>query len=175
MCVYFQFCVRLSIFQISKIDTEVVSFKAKFKAMHDEVKAKFDDLQKAVDTQRQKCSRDVQEREDTILQNRSSLRADLEKYRGTVAAHKGTVEQLVMSAPDGPLLGMATKLKSRLDSLESQAACDRDDTGKQAATGDLIFDQQLQDQIKKMVDTFGELRDTEFGEVGDCMCERDDG
>ena len=134
--------------------------------MREEVKTRFDDLQRSLDTQRQKHNGNIQEREAAYLQNRSSLRADLEKYRGTVAAHKGTVEQLVMSAPDGPLLGMATKLKSRLDSLESQAACNRDDTGKQAVIGDIVFDQQLQDHIKRSMVAFGEQNKT--GEVEVC-------
>ena len=150
----------LTSLQINTVDTEVMNAKAKFEAMRDTVKARFHDLQKLLDAQEKNCYKSIQEREDAFFRVRSSYRAELEEYRGSVSAHNSTVEQLVVSAPDGALLAMATKLKTRLDSLEQQATGGGEDkTRGQAVIGDIVFDQQIQVQITEKVNTFGRLTD----------------
>ncbi|XP_076466059.1 E3 ubiquitin-protein ligase TRIM45-like isoform X2 [Babylonia areolata] len=142
--------------KINQIDTQVTDGKGQFKAMRDEVKVTFDDLQMSVETRRQKLNADIQEREDAFLAERKSCKLDLEDQKAALSAHKTTAERLVSSAADGSLLGMMGKLMSRLTGLESQKLPDDAKT----TTGNLVLMSDVAEKVKKAVADFGMLTDS---------------
>ncbi|XP_076465272.1 E3 ubiquitin-protein ligase TRIM45-like isoform X2 [Babylonia areolata] len=139
--------------KINQIDTQVTDDKGQFKAMRDEVKVTFDDLQMSVETRRQKLNADIQEREDAVLAERKSCKLDLEDQKAALSAHKTTAERLVSSAADGSLLGMMGKLMSRLTGLESQKLPDDAKT----TTGNLVLMSDVAEKVKKAVAHIGML------------------
>ena len=143
-------------FQINHVDAETARFKAEFAAMHDKVKTTFDELQQALEQRRQAVTADIQQREDKVLEEKKLSKSRLEEDRAALAAHKNMAERLVVSAPDCSLLTMFIQLKEKLDAVETKTlSC----TSKMqtSAVGNLCFHSSTMDQLKKLLDTFGQL------------------
>ncbi|KAL8601403.1 hypothetical protein ACOMHN_042407 [Nucella lapillus] len=141
--------------KINKLDIQESNAKTTFKAMKDELKATFDDLRRSLDVQEQNLNSQIQQREETYLANRKSLKLDLENNMAAVSAHKSTAERVVSAAPDSALLGMLGKLKSRLDALESQVLPEV----PEMAVGRLVLDQDTVRKTKEALAAIGRLTD----------------
>ncbi|KAL8604904.1 hypothetical protein ACOMHN_028532 [Nucella lapillus] len=123
--------------------------------MKDAVKATFDDLRHSLDAQEQKINSEIQQREETFLAERKSLKLDLENHEVALSSNKSTAERVVSAAPDSALLGMMGKLKSRLDALESQVLPEV----PEMAVGRLVLDQNTVQKTKKVLAAIGRLTD----------------
>ncbi|KAL8621980.1 hypothetical protein ACOMHN_035508 [Nucella lapillus] len=141
--------------KINKLDIQESNAKTTFKAMKNEVKATFDDLRRSLDVQEKHLNSQIQQREETYLANRKSLKLDLENHMAAVSAHKSTAERVVSAAPDSALLGMMGKLKSRLDALESQVLPEV----PAMAVGKLVLDQDTVRKTKEALAAIGRLTD----------------
>ncbi|XP_076464946.1 E3 ubiquitin-protein ligase TRIM45-like [Babylonia areolata] len=141
--------------KINKIDTQVTDSKGKFKALRDEVKVTFDDLQMVLETWHRNRNADIQYKEDAFLAERKSCKLELEKQKTALSAHKTIAERLVSSAADSSLLGMMGKLKSRLTSLESRRLPDAKTT-----TENLVLTSDVVEKVQKTIDDIGMLMDS---------------
>ncbi|KAL8601419.1 hypothetical protein ACOMHN_042423 [Nucella lapillus] len=141
--------------KINNLDIQESDATTTFKAMKDELKATFGDLRRSLDVQEQNLNSQIQQREETYLANRKSLKLDLENHMATVSAHKSTAERVVGAAPDSALLGMLGKLKSRLDALESQVLPEV----PEMAVGRLVLDQNTVRKTKEALAAIGRLTD----------------
>ncbi|KAL8601424.1 hypothetical protein ACOMHN_042428 [Nucella lapillus] len=141
--------------KINKLDIQESNAKTTFKAMKTKVKATFDDLRRSLDVQERNLNLQIQQREETYLANRKSLKLNLENNMAAVSAHKSTAKRVVSAAPDSALLGMMGKFKSRLDALESQVL----PKVPAMAVGKLVLDQDTVRKTKKALAAIGRLTD----------------
>ncbi|KAL8621969.1 hypothetical protein ACOMHN_035497 [Nucella lapillus] len=141
--------------KINKLDIKESNAKTTFKAMKTEVKATFDDLRRSLDVQERNLNSQIQQREETYLANRKSLKLNLENNMAAVSAHKSTAKRVVSAAPDSALLGMMGKFKSRLDALESQVL----PKVPAMAVGKLVLDQDTVRKTKKALAAIGRQTD----------------
>ncbi|KAL8601412.1 hypothetical protein ACOMHN_042416 [Nucella lapillus] len=148
--------------KINKLDIQESNAKTTFKAMKNEVKATFDDLRRSLDVQERNLNSQIQQREETYLANRKSLKLDLENNMAAVSAHKSTAERVVSAAPDSALLGMLGKLKSRLDALESRVLPEV----PEMAVGRLVLDQDTVRKTKEALAAIGRLTDPSTAQQG---------
>ncbi|KAL8578274.1 hypothetical protein ACOMHN_005665 [Nucella lapillus] len=148
--------------KINKLDMQMADAKTTFKAMNDDVKAMFDDLRRSLDAQELKLTSEIQQREETFLAEKKSMKLDLENHMAAVSAHKSTAERVVSAAPDSALLGMLGKLKSRLDALESQVLPEV----PEMAVGKLVLDQDTVRKTKEALAANGRLTDPSATQQG---------
>ena len=125
--------------------------------MRSEINHRFAELQEVLEGRQRKLVDDVQEKEEGFLTKKKSTRAKLDKLRSTLAAHANSVNTMLVSAPDKPLLATLPKLKSRLKDLESQKALSPDDDPK-VTVGEVCFDEKVIKGLKKTLEITGELR-----------------
>ena len=138
------------------MDAETAHSKTEFAAMHDKVKTTFGELKQVLKRRQQTITADIQQREDKVLEEKKLSKSRLEEHRAALAAHKNMAERLVVSAPDCSLLTMFIQLKEKLDAVEAKTqSC----TSKMqtSAVGNISFDSSTMDQLKKLLDTFGQL------------------
>ena len=95
---------------------QIKEVKAKFEDMRGQTKDTFNRLQQLLEKRHKEVNSMIQDKESATIKPL----AEREKTRVALALNAGTVENLVESAPDGPLLSMACDLTSRLNDLESQ-------------------------------------------------------
>ncbi|XP_070177793.1 E3 ubiquitin-protein ligase TRIM39-like [Littorina saxatilis] len=149
-----------AVVKMAELDQELTDGKVKFKAIREEVNTTFDDLQKHLDARRHKLLTDVQQREDAYVLENTTSKTDLDKFRGKSSAHAGIMGRLV-TAPDEVLLGTLSKLKARLDDLDSEKLCGCDRPQKKSAkVGSISFDAKSLTGLKKSLDDCGSISDT---------------
>ena len=125
---------------------QIKESKDMFTDMRRKAKDTFDDLEQWVQERRQEVYTLIQAEEDAVM---TSL-AEVEKWRAALALNAATVENLVLSASGGALLGMLNSLTSRLDDLESQTGTTR----KVVVTG-LTLKLQNLDRLKTDIASLG--------------------
>ncbi|XP_070179207.1 E3 ubiquitin-protein ligase TRIM56-like isoform X2 [Littorina saxatilis] len=143
--------------KIRELDEEVKVATEKFSAMEDEVRAVFDDLQKALDVKRDKINADLSQRKTAFLVERGTSKANLESYTTGLAGHVSLIGKLA-SAPDDAMLGIFAQLKSRLTSLQNQGVagviCSK------RKVGYLALNQAHVDQLKELLDECVHMTDS---------------
>ena len=124
--------------------------------MRDKVKTTFDELQQALERRRQAVTEDIQQREDKVLEGKTLSKSRLEEHRAALAAHKNMAERLVVSAPDCSLLTMFIQLKEKLDAVEAKTPSCTSEM-RTSAAHNLSVGSSTMDQLKKLLDTFGQI------------------
>ncbi|XP_070179210.1 E3 ubiquitin/ISG15 ligase TRIM25-like [Littorina saxatilis] len=139
--------------KIRELDEEVKAATEKFSAMEDVVRAVFEDLQKALDVKRDKINADLCMRKKAFLVERGTSKANLESYKTGLAGHVSLMGKLA-SAPDDAMLGILTKLKSGLTSLQNQGVSGFISSNRKV--GHLALNQASVNQLKQL--------------LGECVC-----
>ena len=125
--------------------------------MQNEIINMFAELQRLLEDQKKELLEKVYEKENQFLEEKSSRRAKLEKLQSTLAAHANSVDTMIVSAPDKALLATLRKLKQR--GLEWQNALNPWFQQK-VVVGDVFFDENVVNGLKKTFGITGEVRDS---------------
>ena len=125
---------------------QIKEVKANFEDMRGQTKDTFNRLQQLLEKRHKEVNSMIQDKESATIKPL----AEREKTRVALALNAGTVENLVESAPDGPLLSMACDLTSRLNDLESQTRM-----LSRITVSDLPWNRQAVAQLEAKIAAFG--------------------